>query len=124
MKKALFLTSMMFASALFSQTPIPDDLGGECECFSDNFCEFCDCFFDGDPATEAFDCEFIDVDDELFLDEEILEDDIDYNNAEFEEVGYLGAVEGTYADFDEVYVIDAETPYTNQVELIPTWCDK
>jgi hypothetical protein len=123
MNKFLIALTLTVSTGLFA---VPDNLGGICNCDPDpNIgCLDCDsCTPVGDPATEYVDCELIDTEEDLEDTEEEIDSDIDNEAEDFDENGILGAVEGTYADYEEVYIIDEETPYTNEAEMIPSWCD-
>lgn len=123
MNKFFALALATVTTAVFA-APIPSDLDPAfCQCDSAGYCINCDCDFDGNPATFAFNCEPTALEDELFEDEEITYEDYEHTEEEFDELGFTGAVEGTYADYEEVYIVDAETPYTNEVWITPSWCE-
>lgn len=125
MNKFLLALTLTISTGLFA-APVPDNLGGICNCDSDPDigCSDCDsCEPVGDPATEYISCELIDTGDDLDETDEEIDSDIDDTADDFDQNGILGVVEGTYADYEEVYIIDAETPYTNEVEMKPSWCD-
>jgi hypothetical protein len=47
---------------------------------------------------------------------------IDLNALDLAYSGMLGTVEGTYADSEEIFIVDGETDYTNEVDVTPSWC--
>lgn len=125
MNKFLIPLTLIISAGLFA-APVPDNLGGICNCDSDVDigCSDCDdCEPVGDPATAYFGCVLIDTEEDLDDTEEDVDSDIDDTSDEFDENGIIGIVEGTYADYEEVYVIDEETPYSNEIEMAPSWCD-
>lgn len=125
MNKYIVTLSLLLTAAAFS-APIPDNLGGICDCDDVIFdclgdCEGCDIICD--PLCHAVDCELTDIEEELEETEDLLEEDFDEHADEAYENGMFAAVEGTYADYEEVFYIDDETPFTNEVEIIPSWCE-
>ncbi|MBS0628953.1 MAG: hypothetical protein JSS30_01865 [Verrucomicrobia bacterium] len=76
-----------------------------------------------DPATNYVDCVLASTEDDLDDTEDLIDDDFDETDEESDETGLFGVVEGTYADYEEIYIIDPDTPYTNEIEITPSWCD-
>jgi hypothetical protein len=65
----------------------------------------------------------VDTDEEIAEEEELVYDDIDSAEGESEEFGMLGVVEGTIPDAEEVFILDDDTLFTNEVEISPSWCE-
>lgn len=124
MKKYLLLFSFLFSGFVYS-APVPDNLGGVClcddsgDCFGD--CEDCEVICD--PVCEAVGCVLFTDEEELEEDDNLIFDDIDESETEVADTGMLSLTEGTYADSEEVYVIDDEIVLTNEVDITPSWCD-
>ena len=62
------------------------------------------------------------ADQEADQDENLMFDGIDTNEEEIANCGMLGTTEGTYADSEEICVLDDETVYSNEVDVTPSWC--
>jgi hypothetical protein len=110
---------------------------GECECVFEcdidaGICEAtedseCECYYECNPGV---DCEYIcfcDGDEEA---DEVLEgDDLVYygdladDEGQIAYTGMMGTSEGTYADSEEVYILDGDTEFTNENDIAPAWCE-
>jgi hypothetical protein len=71
-------------------------------------------------AQDEFDAE---AEDEAEEDDELVFDEIDDAEESIQDSGMMGTSEGTYADSEDVYVLDDETAITNEVDITPSWCD-
>ena len=45
------------------------------------------------------------------------------NLEEVAATGMFGPREGTFPDYEDIYVLDGETALTNEIDVLPSWCD-
>lgn len=85
----------------------------------------CDCTVTCDGVTCVADCICISVeeDEEIEHEDELVFDEIAENERDIEDTGMMGTTEGTFADYEEIYIVDGETAITNEVDITPSWCD-
>lgn len=129
-KILVFVIAVLAAFPVFAQIPIESGVEGECfcECFADlDFLDGecfgdCDCILFCDGIDCFADCICLFEEDELDSDAGELFDEIEEDQEDVDETGFLSPQEGTYADYEEIYFIDNETQFTTEVDAVPSWC--
>lgn len=129
---------LIVAFAFLVSTPVfavvPFNSGGPCICpceaaddFSSASCAVdCDCTVNCNGITCTASCECLtteEAEEELQHDDELIFDEITENMDDIDDTGMMGTTEGTFADYEEIYVLDGETAITNEVDITPGWCD-
>jgi hypothetical protein len=133
-KIPIFIFAAFVSNPIFAVVPIDSGVGGECACtcvaeddFSSGSCVGdCDCVVDCDGTDCVADCLCIALEEDediIEQDDELIFEDIDEDRIDVDDTGLMGTTEGTFADYEEVFVLDGETPITNEVTITPGWCD-
>jgi len=59
----------------------------------------------------------------ILQNQQLIYNQIDTNEYQIFMTGMYGPFVGTYLDTEKIYVIDREHAFTNEVTILPSWCE-
>ncbi|MBS0628951.1 MAG: hypothetical protein JSS30_01855 [Verrucomicrobia bacterium] len=132
MSKLLVLFATLFSTPafafLFFDSGCPD-----CVCVTNSFYDHaacwgnCEChveFFPGPfPPFPSPNCLCQSEVGSILLSQQLIYNQIGVYMNQIYLTGMFGPFVGTYPDYESLYFLDAETAFTNEITVLPSWCE-
>lgn len=132
MKKILLVFALLYSLSTFAASiTFEVSTNGQC------FCE-CTCDFDAGVCTFFGDCDGThNCPSNIFCQSngvcfrtgnivlqsmQLVYNGIKRNEFDIARTGMIGTTEGTYPDYEKIYIIDGTTPLTNEIKIVSHWC--
>lgn len=134
MKKNLlvFAIACLFSFPVFGVFIIKVPTDGQCAC--EGQCELAPgtCVFVGDcsgtVSCTPFECQGNGVcfrtENIILQSMQLVYNGIKRNEFDISLTGMMGTTEGTFPDYEDIYIINGTTPLTNEIRILSYWCNE